>query len=261
MTLLAEIEAFLAETGMPDARFGKHAANNAVLVRRLRNGCDVMPQTADRVRAYIAAERANPTPPKQSKTKDRRCGCGASITHKAVRCRSCASKELAKAMLRPVPADFQEIAPGKTINELQRIYSAGPDTVVRWRKEAGIVGPRKGAPASVQAQPEPRATVPRKPRVGRFRQVQPRPLIDHRDISRAGLAAQFLQRFGQVIRCDADGSINPKGTHWLRGGRFVLTDNEIMQRAERNGWRPDQWKELARPAVNAGGAARQDIAA
>lgn len=81
-----------------------------------------------------------------------------------------------------------------------------------------------------------------------WRQPGPRPLPDARDNSRAGLAAQYLQRFGPVFRCDPTGRADPSGTHWNRGGRYVLTDAEIMERAERNGWVPDQWKEITRAA-------------
>lgn len=235
MTILAEIEAFLADTDMTPTRFGRQSVNNAVLVRRLRNGCEVTPGTAERIRAFIAAERANPTPYGRPVAKAHNCGCGAPITHKAKRCRSCASKEMARVMLRPVPGDFREVAPGRSINELQRIYGAGPDTIVRWRKETGVGTSRI---------PAPRRVAPRKPTGIRSRQPLPRPLIDARDQSRAGLAAQFLQKFGPVFRCTAEGQADPKGTHWRRSSS-VLTDAEIMERATRQGWRPNQWRELA----------------
>lgn len=178
---------------------------------------------------------------------------------------------------RPMPEDFHEVAKGKTINQLQAIYSCGANAVKRWREAVGIP---TGAPiACKRHQPAKRkmpdgfalvarnmtmrglrthfkasaiqvnrwcdeaGVTPRK--AGQWRQPGPRPLPDHRDNSRAGLAAQYLQRFGPVVRCNEDGRLNADGTHWLRGGRFILTDDEIIARAERNGWQPDAWKAIA----------------
>lgn len=56
--LLAEIEAFLADTGMKPTRFGKLALNDGDFIRRMRNGSGITVSTVDRVRAFIAAERA-----------------------------------------------------------------------------------------------------------------------------------------------------------------------------------------------------------
>lgn len=55
--LLTEIEAFLAKTGMGAAYFGKVAVGNSELVKRLRDGGDVLSGTAARVRAFIKARR------------------------------------------------------------------------------------------------------------------------------------------------------------------------------------------------------------
>lgn len=55
--LLTEIDAFLAETGMGVAYFGKRAAGNSELVPRLRSGRRCWPETADKVRAFIKASR------------------------------------------------------------------------------------------------------------------------------------------------------------------------------------------------------------
>ncbi len=56
-TLLAEIDAFLEETGMGVAYFGKRAAGNSELVARLRAGRRCWPETAVKVRSFIKAER------------------------------------------------------------------------------------------------------------------------------------------------------------------------------------------------------------
>lgn len=58
-SLLVEIDAFLAETGMGESYFGKAAVGNSELVARLRSNKRVWPETAARVRSFI---------------KNRRCG-------------------------------------------------------------------------------------------------------------------------------------------------------------------------------------------
>src|SRR5262245_3043908 len=58
--LLAEIEAFLAETGLTPTKFGLAAVNDGHLVANLRKGNSVTLKTADRVRAFIdERERAH----------------------------------------------------------------------------------------------------------------------------------------------------------------------------------------------------------
>ena len=55
--LLAEIEAFLADTGMGASYFGKRATGNSEVVARLRDGGRIWPETEQRIRAFIAVER------------------------------------------------------------------------------------------------------------------------------------------------------------------------------------------------------------
>lgn len=52
--LLAEIEAFLGRTGMGESYFGKVAASNSELVKRVRGGGRVWPETIDRLRSFMA---------------------------------------------------------------------------------------------------------------------------------------------------------------------------------------------------------------
>ncbi len=56
-TLRAEIDCFLAETGMKKTVFGRAALNDGAFVKRLQDGGGVTLATADRVRAFIKAER------------------------------------------------------------------------------------------------------------------------------------------------------------------------------------------------------------
>ena len=52
--LLAQIEAFLAETGLTPSKFGVAAVNDGHLVANLRKGHSVTLKTVDKVRAYMA---------------------------------------------------------------------------------------------------------------------------------------------------------------------------------------------------------------
>ena len=56
--LLKEIEAFLAECPMGESHFGKVAAKNSELIKRLRRGGRVWPETDMAVRAFILSKRA-----------------------------------------------------------------------------------------------------------------------------------------------------------------------------------------------------------
>ncbi|MGN6290413.1 MAG: hypothetical protein ACTHNA_14255 [Sphingopyxis terrae] len=60
----------------------------------------------------------------------------------------------------------------------------------------------------------------------------------------ADMAAQHLRRIAPVFRCDADGAANPKGKCW-RYGNTVLTEAELMARAESKGWDADAWRKIA----------------
>lgn len=55
--LLAEIEAFLAETGMGESYFGKRAVGNSELVSRLRAERRVWPETVTKARSFMKKRR------------------------------------------------------------------------------------------------------------------------------------------------------------------------------------------------------------
>lgn len=57
--LLTDIEAFLARTGMGASYFGKRAAGNSELVRRLREGRPLQTNTERRVRVFMAGHALN----------------------------------------------------------------------------------------------------------------------------------------------------------------------------------------------------------
>lgn len=56
-SLLSEVHAFLEETGMGRSYFGKASCGNSELVERLEDGRRVWPETADKVRAFMAERR------------------------------------------------------------------------------------------------------------------------------------------------------------------------------------------------------------
>lgn len=56
--LLSDIDTFLSETGMGESYFGKKSVGNSELVPRLRKGGRVWPDTEERVRRFMADERA-----------------------------------------------------------------------------------------------------------------------------------------------------------------------------------------------------------
>lgn len=61
-----------------------------------------------------------------------------------------------------------------------------------------------------------------------------------RDMSHAGQAADFLRHSAPIHRCDARGRTQREHANagfWNRGG-FVLTDDEVVRRAARQGWMP-----------------------
>lgn len=60
VSLLADIEAFLARTGMGESYFGKRAVGNSELVPRLRNSGRVWPETEERARAFMRQRQDHP---------------------------------------------------------------------------------------------------------------------------------------------------------------------------------------------------------
>ena len=62
--LLAEIEAFLAETGIAETTFGQRAIRDWQLVERLRDGGDVTTRKAEVIRAFMASPEARQIVPR-----------------------------------------------------------------------------------------------------------------------------------------------------------------------------------------------------
>ena len=150
-------------------------------------------------------------------------------------------KQLALAVpsgpkVKQMPAGFAEMQQGKSIIELSEIYRCGKLPVSRWLKELGIKRERFVSVPRLK---------PAKP-AHLVRNAYMTTPVDRaiKDGSRAGLAAEFLKKYGPVYRCTAMGATDPKGTHWRRNSS-ILTDAEIIERAEYNGWSADAWKQVA----------------
>jgi hypothetical protein len=157
------------------------------------------------------------------------------------RCRSCALARLNKsrkiyarqgvppANKAETPGDFSVVAPQITMKEARVRFGRSAETIRRWCAETGVrLKPSNHLVAGSSTR--------------KFSPVAPRA---HVEIGEAGQAAEFLRRFGPVFRCDVDGRQLQDGFFWNRGGRTVLTDEELIERARRNGWDPDAWRRIA----------------
>lgn len=139
----------------------------------------------------------------------------------------------------PVPRPLPEGYRGKTINMLGTAVEAhyGVSKWIRrqWDKQCGL--DRSESAPRLRSASNFRRTKPSAPvnisemgrRVALFQEPK-------RDCTRAGLAADYLRRFGPVVRCDATGRYREDGDHWRRGST-VLSPDEVIGRAERLGWR------------------------
>lgn len=142
--------------------------------------------------------------------------------------------------LKPMPADFASRADGMTLGEICVAFDCSVQTARRWRKEAGL-GPAKTGYA-------PGTAI-----VRRARQPANHPWRSKKapvdrayvDTSLVGRAADYLRRFGPVYRCNDEGRPSIGGRFWRRGGGGVLTDAEIVERAEFNGFDAAAWKRVA----------------
>lgn len=133
----------------------------------------------------------------------------------------------------PMPDGFALVAQSMTMRELRERYSRSEPVVRRWCQLAGVTPRRVGTKERVQLGLASRAA-------RNFSPVN----VSHRDMSRAGQAADFLRRFGPVVRCNSGGRYDPKGDHWRRGCS-ILAAAEVIERAERLGFDADAWKRVA----------------
>jgi len=58
--LIAEIDAFLAQSGMAATTFGQKAVRNWRIVEQIRSGCNIGMKTAGRIRGFISENQKQP---------------------------------------------------------------------------------------------------------------------------------------------------------------------------------------------------------
>jgi len=130
----------------------------------------------------------------------------------------------------PAPEGYAEIARERHAHELEAKYGVSEQVRRRWDREIGYERKRI-APARVEPPKNPRG------RPAYMTAPVDRPIVD---VSRAGMAADYLRRFGPVYRCNAmgrpvdaliDGKPNRDATHW-RCGNAIVTGDDIIERAE-----------------------------
>lgn len=74
------------------------------------------------------------------------------------------------------------------------------------------------------------------------------PQIRGRVQGQADMAADYIRSHDRtpVYRCDREGKPNPKAKFWKYGyGSLVLTEDALIAKAERKGWKSDAWQEIA----------------
>lgn len=135
------------------------------------------------------------------------------------------------------PADFAEFARGKSVRELVEHYGISTEAVRRMRNEAGLPPVAAGWARVNAARAKPAHLV-----TNAYMSTPLNRTV--KDGSRAGLAADYLRRDAPVYRCRPLGAADANGSHW-RYGRVVLSDAELIERAERKGWSADAWKRVA----------------
>lgn len=132
----------------------------------------------------------------------------------------------------PLPDGFKLVAPEMTMKQLRAHYGRSEWCIRRWCRETGV-SPRR-SPATFK----PAAIMSKSGRrVSSLASFAPAN-------SRAALAASYLRKFGPVTRCTAEGRYDPEGDHWRRGST-ILSGEDVIERAQRNGWQPDAWKLVA----------------
>lgn len=119
--------------------------------------------------------------------------------------------------LRPVPADFAQVAPTMKKKALREHYKCWDKVLDRWIAETGVLpAPHNPAPPFIWRGHGG-------PKVHRLERVK----------SMYDEAADTIrrERFA-VYRCNAKGAYDPKGKLW-RVGMSVLTPDELLKRADR----------------------------
>lgn len=130
-------------------------------------------------------------------------------------------------MHAPSRDELADMATRMTIDDIAIARNVKPSTVSEWLRKAGL----KAKPALTARNVEWGSFI-KKRKVMREYDV---PRVDPDEAVRADRAAKFLARFGPVSRCNKWGLADRAGPLWRRGNT-VMTDADIIERAERLGW-------------------------
>ena len=140
---------------------------------------------------------------------------------------------------RPAPDDFAEMFDQLPQRALAEHYGVNRRMIERWARRLDLTSPRRSGPKPVIVKRAP--TFIR--RLGGTPHATTREIT--RDMSEIGRAVDYLRRFSAVYRCNERGGAVDKGaTHWRRGSA-VLTDAELIERAQRLGFDVNSWRKLA----------------
>lgn len=130
---------------------------------------------------------------------------------------------------KAVPADYRRVRASLCQRDAAEHYGVARGTARRWDRETGVDTGRAALPPRVvpQSMVYGARRTARKPTVPLDRA--------HVDITPVGRAVDYLRRYGPVFRCSSTGRAVDAGDHWRRGPA-ILTDADVIQRAERLGW-------------------------
>lgn len=169
--------------------------------------------------AWMMAAKSRGGRPRTGTQPVKHCrSCGVQISrYSRGHCRSCGYIGLK----RSCPDDFLSVLHRLGSQGAAKHFNASLSTVTRWRREAGMVLHERARRVRSGGLPKQRGLICSG--------------LLQRDVTLPGQAADFLRQYGSVHRCNENGKPDSKGKFWRRNFS-VLTDDELMGRAERLGW-------------------------
>lgn len=128
---------------------------------------------------------------------------------------------------RPMPDDFEEVAPDMSRNQLVEHYQTSLVAVDRWLAATGIT-PR---PPVSHGFRNIKGNVSSLRQVFRFARGAEPHVKALRNYDKYDEAADFMRHYGPCYRCDENGKANERGKFW-RFGNVVMDREELLERAE-----------------------------
>lgn len=129
-----------------------------------------------------------------------------------------------KVMMRPAPADWEQLCAKHTAAELRRLLKADIKVIKRWISETDI----EPVPFDLKSIIPPS----RKPNTLKQMGTPHKAIIRDKPRSIWDDAADVLRHYGPVYRCDERGRADQKGRYW-RAGMVILTPDDLLARADR----------------------------